>query len=333
MTTPDTADRDARRYLLGRLPEEERDALELRLLTDDDTYRAVLAAEDELLDAYARGELSAADRRAFDEHLRPQPDLAERLSFARALQAYGAEAASPQSAGWSDRLAAWLTSLVPAPAPALRLATAGLAVVLLATAGWLAWHSAELSRQVDELQAERGALAGERRDLMASRDRLADELAAARAAAADRHASTEELAAARARVDELETELESARRQRVEPRREPVTASFLLALATRSAGTPELSLPAAADVVRLQLDTAGDDAYFDAFRVRLQGADGAQVWSRAGLAADATTGTVDVELPAELLPSGHYEVLLEGLGGDRQRELVGAYEFDVKRSR
>lgn len=339
MTTPDATDRDFRRYLLDRLSEAKRDAVEMRLLTDDDAYHAMLTAEDDLLDAYVGGELNGRDRRAFERHVLPRSGTAERLAFTRELRDYAEQTAVQETpahrsrSGGAGRLTAWLGTLLPAPAPALRLATAGLALVLVVASGWFAWRTTELSRQVAELKSAQSELAGERQALAASRDRLADELAAARAAAADREATTDELASARNRVEELETALAAARRSRQQPRREPVAASFLLALATRSAGTPELSVPAAADVVRLQLDTAGDDAYYDAFRVRLLGPDGSQVWSRTGLAADATTGTVDVELAAELLPTGRYEVLLDGVGNGGETELVGAYEFQLNSSR
>ena len=196
---------------------------------------------------------------------------------------------------WSERFSAWLGGLVPAPA--LRLAVAAAAVALVAVAGYSVWQTAALHRQVARLEASQQQLAGERADLARREQELDRELAAARRAAgelrASDDASSDELAAASRRIEELEGEVTSLRRL-PKPRRQEITASFLLALATRSSGVPELVLPDAADTVSLQLQT-GDGAYYDSFQVRLLGAGGAEVWSRTGLAATAATGTVDVD--------------------------------------
>jgi len=340
MTTTDDG-RVLRRYLLDDLPADERDALEVELLADGDAFQAMLAAEDDLLDDYARGTLTGADREAFAAHFLARSGSAGRIAFARGLQAIGGEptaAASdgpvtaerrPASVPWSERLSAWLGGLVPAPA--LRLAVAAAAVALVAVAGYSAWQTAALHRQVARLEASQQQLAGERADLARREQQLDRELAAARRAAgelrASDDASSDQLAAASRRIEELEGEVTSLRRL-PKPRRQEITVSFLLALATRSSGVPELILPDAADTVSLQLQT-GDGAYYDSFQVRLLGAGGAEVWSRTGLAATAATGTVDVTLPAELLAPGRYEALLEGVGDDGGSELVGAYELQL----
>jgi hypothetical protein len=335
-----------RRYLLGDLPTDEGDALEVELLAEGDAFQAMLAAEDDLVDDYARGALTGADREAFEARFLARSGSAGRIAFARGLQAIGGERTAPAaearptserrtatSVPWSERFSVWLGGLVPAPA--LRLAAAAAAVALVAVAGFSVWQTAALHRQVARLEASQQQsqqqLAGERSDLARREQELNRELAAARRAAGELRtsdeASSDELAAASRRIEELEGEVTSLRRL-PKPRRQEITASFLLALATRGSGVPELVLPDAADRVSLQLQT-GDGAYYDSFQVRLLGAGGAEVWSRTGLAATAATGTVDVELPAELLAPGRYEALLEGVGDDGGNELVGAYEFQL----
>ena len=56
-------------YLLGRLPEEEEAELERRYLADDALFEELLAIEDDLRDAYVRGELSMPDHDAFQQRL------------------------------------------------------------------------------------------------------------------------------------------------------------------------------------------------------------------------------------------------------------------------
>jgi hypothetical protein len=50
-------------YLLGRLPDAEREIVAGQLLTDDEVYQAMLATEELLIDHYAAGELDAEDAR------------------------------------------------------------------------------------------------------------------------------------------------------------------------------------------------------------------------------------------------------------------------------
>jgi hypothetical protein len=76
-----------RRYLLGDLPPDEEERLELEYLAGDEALALVQEAEDDLIDDYARARLSPADARRFEERLLPRPGMAGRASFARALAA------------------------------------------------------------------------------------------------------------------------------------------------------------------------------------------------------------------------------------------------------
>lgn len=339
----DETGRDLRLYLLGGLDDDATQAMEVEMLADDDAYAAMLAAEVDLIDAYARGELADDERAAFERLVLPRRGLGERVAFARhlaveterrasegSIERRRSEAGEPadQAAnqGWSERFGRWLSGLL-SPAPAWRLAPIAAALVLAVASGWLAVNGARMADRVATLEATNADLAADRAAIAERSEALAAELTAARDAAATA-GDDSALAAAERRVEELEGELVALRRlPRTPPRR--VASNFVLSLATRSAGVRELLVPAAADDVRLQLDTAGDAEYYDAFEVRVL-ADGAEAWSATGLTADAATGTVDVTLAAELMPPGRYEVLLEG-SEDGAPELVGAYEFEVRR--
>lgn len=73
------------RFLLGDLPETEREALEERLLGDADLFLELELAEEELIDSYVRGELVEADRRRFEATCGTSPRIAQRLKFASQL--------------------------------------------------------------------------------------------------------------------------------------------------------------------------------------------------------------------------------------------------------
>jgi CHAT domain-containing protein/tetratricopeptide (TPR) repeat protein len=77
-----------KQYLLGRLSEEERTALEERLLTDDDFFERLNLAEDELIEEYLAGALPAGDRERFVSHFMGAPERQRKLGFSMALRKY-----------------------------------------------------------------------------------------------------------------------------------------------------------------------------------------------------------------------------------------------------
>jgi len=133
----DKPEHNMTRYLLGELSEQEQAALEEKYFSDPQVFNEVLRIESELVDAYARGQLSTEMRDRFEQSYLKHPARRERVEFARALTTRIDEReTSPQSAqrvSWKQRLLA----VVGGQRPALRFATA-LVVVLIVLAGvWL----------------------------------------------------------------------------------------------------------------------------------------------------------------------------------------------------
>src|SRR6266571_6673550 len=77
-----------RRYLLGRLNEEEQQAIEEALLADDELFDLLASAEDELIDDYVSGALSAEERKGFEGFFLSTSERQRKLSFAMALRRY-----------------------------------------------------------------------------------------------------------------------------------------------------------------------------------------------------------------------------------------------------
>ena len=73
-------------YLLGRLSDEDAQALEERYFQDSDLFERLRALETDLLDEYARGELAGPDRSDFERRLESSPLLRSRLESAVAIQ-------------------------------------------------------------------------------------------------------------------------------------------------------------------------------------------------------------------------------------------------------
>jgi hypothetical protein len=147
-----------RGYLLATMPEEERLELAARYFSDDELFERLKAAEADLIDEYIRGELSAEDRRLFEQTLAAFPGRAERVAFARELQRLPAEGAEPApfpSSGGGRT--GWL---------------AAAAMLLLAVGGiWLLQRDrrelARLRTEIDRLAQQSLKLAAENRNLQA----------------------------------------------------------------------------------------------------------------------------------------------------------------------
>jgi CHAT domain-containing protein len=77
-----------RRYLLGRLVEDEREQLEEKMMADNEVFNRVLLAEDEMVEEYVHGELSESDRAGFEASFLSTPEGRKQVTYARALSEY-----------------------------------------------------------------------------------------------------------------------------------------------------------------------------------------------------------------------------------------------------
>ena len=120
-----------RQYLLGELPESERPALEERFFADDEFFDQLLDAENDLLDAYVRGELSRGQQERMAAKLEREPGAQRELALASAL----ARAAS-RTARVRRSFSGWLWTL------------AATAAALAIWGGWLATANREMSQRL-----------------------------------------------------------------------------------------------------------------------------------------------------------------------------------------
>ncbi|MEW6207533.1 MAG: CHAT domain-containing protein [Acidobacteriota bacterium] len=74
-----------RRYLLGELMGDERQEVEKRLLIDSHFFDRALLIEDDLIDQYARDELSRRDRKLFEREILSTPEGRERVMLVSGL--------------------------------------------------------------------------------------------------------------------------------------------------------------------------------------------------------------------------------------------------------
>ncbi len=83
------------RYLLGRVSEDERDAVGTRLFSDDGFADALEDVENDLLDAYVRGQLDPADAHAVKTRLLNSERQREKLASAKIIAGTSPQRAVP----------------------------------------------------------------------------------------------------------------------------------------------------------------------------------------------------------------------------------------------
>ncbi len=146
------------RYLLGKLSEQEQAALEERYFSDPQVFNEVLKVESELVDAYARGQLSTEMRERFEQHYLKHPARRQRVEFARALTTRIDERETSATRGeqanlhvsWKQRLLA----IFGGQKTALRFAMA-LVILLVALAGVWIFVNNRWRQQQREAQVQR----------------------------------------------------------------------------------------------------------------------------------------------------------------------------------
>jgi hypothetical protein len=166
MTEPVGRER-AIRFLLGELPDEERDALEDRFFVEDDAFEELKEAEDDLRDAYSRGTLSTERRARFEARYLQDEAGHRRVAFARALRAASARREGAAPARRVPATWAWAAALAG-------LALAGALFGLARTRGALERAETERSELARATAEQQGRAQGLAEEVERLRARVAD---------------------------------------------------------------------------------------------------------------------------------------------------------------
>lgn len=315
----------AKRYLLGLLSPEEVARFEQRYFADDSLFEEMETVEDQLVDAYVRGELNANDRNQFESALSNSKRLAERVQLGRVL----AKRISitdlprpipvPEPSRWRAFLASLFTDF-------RSFATAAMVLLLLLggvlmTIAWfrsreelrrlntqraqLEQQQQDLAQRVEQLQANANRLNGEVQSANAERDRLNQELR------------------------KTEEELANVRRQ---SGTSAVVAVTLFPGPSRGAGgEPDLTVPKKPATVRLNL--ALDNDQYPRYSVSIESPDRRVVVAQRDLSAKgpASQRTIALQFPSTKLSAGEYAVTVSGLTPSGTYVPVFSYGLRVSR--
>jgi hypothetical protein len=314
-----------KRYLLGELSEAEQTALEDKYFIDPSEYDRLCKAEDELLDAAARGALSEADRERFERNYLTNPQRRRHVMFAKALaqvvdENRAAKRTAPQSVGRarierSGSRLFWLSHLARLPR-GLRLAMSTTAALLILLGGtWLVIETSRLRARLAEALRE-----GEAR-------RLQEQTQARQIAYLEEQ--YKQLAEERVR---LQAQLQSAK-ENVSPTSAPVIYALSLR-AFRDSGGQEprpLIIPRGAEEARLRINLTEHE--FPGYQVILLTADGKEVFAIKGLSPQATRDgyVLVVSIPSRKFADGDNVISLSGVSGASEVETLGKAMVKVRK--
>lgn len=319
-------------YLLGKATAEQQATLEERYFADDEFFEQLLAMEDELIDAYVRGELSASDNERFERLRLSSPKVRERVASAKGLievVSLEPKAAKPEAAAHA-RKRSWrrsTLSLLGGLHPALRIA---FVIVVLSIMFGGIWLSVEKLRQ-------RGA-----------RQRIEDEQAARtsseRESQRQQHAPNDQSGELRQREtgqqqsppQQPRSEQQAGRdvppSEELAKRQQPrsVIALFVLTpgLVRAASKSNNLMLARSVNVVRLQVYA---EEMYPRYSAALETIAGEKVWSRDKLQAKTTPrgASIVMELPAAVFSGSDYILTLRGTTAAGEVEAVGEYALTI----
>jgi hypothetical protein len=291
------------KYLLGNLTEEEQVQAEDRAFADADYLSALEATEADLIDAYARGELSQSDRRSFELRFLTSPERRRKVEFARALATITSESEireRPAAARPSFMRALWGWN------PGLQLAAAMAALVFIVGGAWLVSENAAIRSRVAMLEAERRDFELREQNL---RQRLSEEQSRAAASSAQNRQPSDAPAA-------------------------PLVASLVLmpGLSRAQTRVEQLVLNPSVQIARLEIELDSRDDY-PRFLAELRTRRGEEVLSRSNLVKRKSGPgfAVSVDIPASALAAGAYELALKGITPDHTSQDVAFYYFEVQK--
>jgi hypothetical protein len=316
-----------RRYLLGEIAEQDRDLIEVRLLTDPQYFNQLVRVEEELTGQYVRCELSQHDREMFENHFMNAPARREDVAFATALYRYvSSEAIGRPAASGPRAWTAFLTDLSPRWRMARNASLACAALLLTVAVAWLLMETSRLHRRLADVGAERA----ESRRLEQEFKRRLDE----------QRSHSEDLARqleiSRSRLAQLDREIASLSKAAGSTQAEAGMVSLALfpglgrdAADTAQTRTAILS-PGAR---RLRLELVTDHPGPTRYRAEALTAEGDHVWSRDSLRERSTRigKAVVITLPVALLTRNAYLVTLSGAADGGNYEKIGSYYFEIIR--
>lgn len=312
------------RYLLGGASEAERERIEAEFFADEDAFQEMLVAEDDLIDDYARGELSADERKQFEGRFLTSSEGRERVHFARAFAAANGprpvtktppEVATPSSPG--------LFALIFGRSAVLQPVLATIALVALGGFSWLLVERSRVNGELNALRAERTTLNNKLQELQQTADterrRSAETMAqlndlrermGTESPQPSKDTQQSETPKKRSAVNNNETYANN--RRNTPPPQDSVTFD-LDPGSVRSGPGSNLAVPAGVAYIQLRL-ALGVGSPQQKYRAEIETPEGRKVWNSNLFTGNRSANgdvTYVLRVPARSLPPGDYVMSLQ----------------------
>lgn len=315
------------RYLLGTISPEEALKLEEGYFADSARFEQLEIAEEELIEAYVRNQLSSEEAQQFETRLLRYPRIGERVNFARALsekvKAY--ELSSKRRSEKEDSIVPWWQRFLPEQ-PALRVAFAACFLIfaiggLISIPTWL-----RLRSESDRITSERAALQKQTEEL----DKRALQMQGQNEQlTADLRRQEDELAQQRQRIDDLQRALASRQPDRGLP---GVLASVFLYPGSTRGPEETRELAIYPNTSRAQISLGLESNEYKTYRAVLKTAARSVVLSRNGLSVrNPALPQIHFVIPAHVLTAGTYLITVSGRTPTGEFEDVADYTLRVAR--
>jgi hypothetical protein len=320
------SDNKITQYLLGTLPAEEAERLDELSITHDGFAEALKVAENDLVDAYVRGELTGWQLERFQSFYLASPLRREKVKFGNALRTFVTTPASfqpsteqktlPSSVPAAKRRSLW--ELVTTPNRVLQFGTALATLALVIVGGWLVLQNIRLRQQVTATQMRRDALTLREQQLLSELER-------------ERQASvTSQQELSRVREERQELEEQLSKTQAPSSLAEASIAVIRLVPQMRGASQVQtLSVLPQTQRITTRLELEASD--YPVYRVALVDASSDRVLWRSGRLTAGADKTLSVSFPANLLKPQTYLMRVSGVSIGGQSETVADYPFRVAR--
>jgi methionine-rich copper-binding protein CopC len=320
-------------YLLGELPEADRDSLEERLFIDEDFSQFVNDVENDLIDEYVRGELSADEKLKFENAFLKNETRREKIRAAQILQTkLFNETPEKEFAASETKVSFWETLSGFFRLPNFALAS-GLAVILLILFGavWFLTRENKLDDRVknpeniNQPEVLPTPKTSPPENLPENTQQNINENSEINKNQPNTNSNKSET--------EPKKTPEAVKTPQDQPQIQPPRRIFAFTLLppTRSSERPVLEIPENTETVNLQIAN-NFEKNFVKYTLEISNENGETILKR-DFSSDGKRPkkSFPVSLPNEKLKAGGYEITLLGTSSDGNVEEINFYNFTVRK--
>ena len=344
-------ERTLRRYLLGDVSPQECEEIELWLMSDDEAYDLVLAAEDDLIDDSLRSKLSRVELHHFSARFLVAPERRRKLDFGRSFKRLldgSKPGPSPKRSYVWGTLAGYFNHY-----PALGYAFYTLFVLMVIGGTWSAFKVVGLERELRSTNAQLSNVSNQRDaelrqqfaqfvDVSKERDTYRFQLDDSRSSSKKLEAQIQTLERAmsnlRSSSEQVSIPVDFVRSVTLPELPTQMVATFNLfpgtsrgsgSMARTSSSIPTIPVFGNSRLVQFFLRLLLDN--YDTYRAALIGAGGEELWTSGRLVPTVVESNkvVVVLVSGKTFSSGSYSFRLSGVSNAQPTETITNYYFRV----